>query len=82
MAELRWNPLLKTWTMVADNRQNRPPHLPEDWCPFCPGPRKKVPEHYDVYAYDNDFPALKLDPDEPNVTGSELYKVEKKLWKM
>lgn len=80
MAELRWNPLLKTWTMVADNRQNRP-HLPEDWCPFCPGPGKKVPEHYDVYAYDNDFPALKLDPDEPNVTGSELYKVEKNYGK-
>ena len=48
---------------------------------FCPGPGKKVPENYDVYAYDNDFPALKLDPDEPNVTGTELYKVEKNYGK-
>lgn len=63
MAELRWNPLLRTWTMVAANRQARP-HLPQNWCPFCPG-SGKVPEHYDVHAYNNDFPALTLNPEAP-----------------
>lgn len=72
MAELRWNPLLQTWTMVAANRQDRP-QMPKDWCPFCPG-SGKVPDDYDVYAYDNDFPALTLMPEEPEVSGSTLYK--------
>lgn len=73
MAELRWNPLLQTWTMVASNRQQRP-DLPKAWCPFCPG-SGKVPDSYDVYSYDNDFPALTLKPGEPDVVGSSPYKV-------
>ncbi len=72
MAELRWNPLLSTWTMVASNRQARP-HLPKDGCPFCPG-SGKVPENYEVYKYDNDFPALSLTPGEPDLSGSGPYK--------
>lgn len=71
MAELRWNPLLQTWTMVAANRQDRP-QLPKDWCPFCPG-SGKVPDRYDVYAYDNDFPALTLLPEEPKAAENSLY---------
>jgi UDPglucose--hexose-1-phosphate uridylyltransferase len=59
MPEFRWNPLLHTWTMVATNRQARP-HLPEDYCPFCPG-QGNVPDHYEVMAYANDFPVMSLD---------------------
>lgn len=73
MAELRWNPLLQTWTMVASNRQSRP-NLPKDWCPFCPG-SGRVPDNYDVYAYNNDFPALTMTPGEPDLPGSGPYKV-------
>lgn len=73
MSELRWNPLLRTWTMVASNRQQRP-NMPKDWCPFCPG-SGKVPEDYDVYCYNNDFPALTLNPEKPDVEESGLYKV-------
>jgi UDPglucose--hexose-1-phosphate uridylyltransferase len=62
MAEFRWNPLLDTYTMVATNRQHRP-HLPKDFCPFCPSQNKKLPK-YDVLAYDNDFPAMSLQPEE------------------
>lgn len=48
--------------MVAPNRQDRPldadPVAPGGGaCPFCPG-SGKVPESYDVLAYDNDYPAL------------------------
>jgi UDPglucose--hexose-1-phosphate uridylyltransferase len=56
MPELRWNPLLKTYTIVAANRQTRP-NLDKNYCPFCPG-SGKVPDHYDVHLYQNDFPAL------------------------
>jgi UDPglucose--hexose-1-phosphate uridylyltransferase len=62
MAELRWNPLLATWTMVATNRQNRP-HLPKNWCPFCPGEGKNVPDNFTVISYLNDFPVLSQTPD-------------------
>ena len=71
MAELRFNPLLGTWTMVASNRQNRP-QMPKGWCPFCPG-SGKVPEQYDVYKYDNDFPVLSQNPPEPDKVGSDFY---------
>ncbi|SHJ23155.1 UDPglucose--hexose-1-phosphate uridylyltransferase [Clostridium amylolyticum] len=72
MAELRWNPLLKDWTIVASHRQNRP-QMPKDWCPFCPG-SGNVPDNYDVFKYDNDFPALSPNPPEPDQVGSEFYK--------
>lgn len=60
MAELRYNPLLNTYTMVAGNRQNRP-HLPKEVCPFCPG-SGKVPNEYSMLVYDNDFPVLSQQP--------------------
>lgn len=71
MAELRYNPLLKDWTMVASNRQGRP-QMPKDDCPFCPG-SGKVPEDYDVYQYDNDFPALSQHPPQPDDVATGLY---------
>ncbi|MFC4804351.1 galactose-1-phosphate uridylyltransferase [Filifactor villosus] len=74
MAELRWNPLLKDWTIVAGHRQNRP-DMPKDYCPFCPG-SGKVPEAYDVHKYDNDFPALSQDPPFPYSEDSALYKTK------
>ena len=74
MAELRFNPLLGTWTMVASHRQNRP-QMPKDWCPFCPG-SGKVPEHYDVHKYDNDFPLLSANPPEPDKVGSDFYRTK------
>lgn len=74
MAELRWNPLIKDWVMIASHRQNRP-QMPKDWCPFCPG-SGKVPDHFDVLKYDNDFPALSPNPPEPDDVATELYKVK------
>jgi UDPglucose--hexose-1-phosphate uridylyltransferase len=73
MSELRWNPLLQTYTIVASNRQGRP-NMPKDWCPFCPG-SDKVPQDYEVYVYPNDFPALSLAPNAPDVNSSGLYSV-------
>ena len=72
MAELRYNPLTKDWVMIASHRQNRP-QMPQGWCPFCPG-SGKVPDHFTVYEYDNDFPALSQNPPVPDDVETKLYK--------
>ncbi len=71
MAELRWHPLTQDWVMIASHRQARP-QMPKDWCPFCPG-SGKVPEQYEVFAYDNDFPALSVNPPVPDDVATDLY---------
>lgn len=58
-SELRWHALLQEWVSVAAHRQGRP-QMPAAGCPFCPG-SGRVPEHYDVYLYPNDFAAFRLD---------------------
>ncbi len=74
MAELRYNPLLDDWTMIASHRQSRP-QMPKDWCPFCPG-SGQVPDDYVVYKYNNDFPALSLNPPVPDDVATEFFKVK------
>ena len=79
MAELRWNPMIRDWVIIASHRQNRP-DMPKNWCPFCPGEDNgKVPPTYDVFEYDNDFPALSQNPpamDFPaDSDASDIYKV-------
>jgi UDPglucose--hexose-1-phosphate uridylyltransferase len=66
--------MIKDWVMIASHRQNRP-QMPKDWCPFCPG-SGKVPDSYDVYKYDNDFPALSQNPPEPDDVATDFYKVK------
>jgi UDPglucose--hexose-1-phosphate uridylyltransferase len=75
MAELRWNPMLGQWVIVAAHREKRP-QRPEGWCPFCPG-SGKVPDTYDVYAYSNDYPSLMEQPPEPECESTHLYPVER-----
>ncbi len=79
MTELRWNPTVREWVSTATERQNRP-LLPQDWCPFCPG-SGRVPDHYDVYIYPNDFPAFSVPPPEPAIEGDDLYRVRKSYGK-
>ncbi len=73
MAELRKNPLTNDWVMVASHRQNRP-QMPKNYCPFCPG-SGKVPEHFDVYKYDNDFPALSTVPPPADDVADDFFEV-------
>jgi UDPglucose--hexose-1-phosphate uridylyltransferase len=61
MHQLRWHALLQQWVVVTTGRQDRP-QMPANWCPFDPG-SGRVPDHYDVYLYPNDFPAFS--PDAP-----------------
>lgn len=60
--------------MIASHRQNRP-QMPKDYCPFCPG-SGKVPDEFDVYEYDNDFPALSQTPPEPDDVANDFFKVK------
>ena len=71
MAELRKHPLTNDWIMIASHRQGRP-QMPKDYCPFCPG-SGKVPEDYDVYKYDNDFPALSPNPPAPDDVATDFF---------
>ena len=72
MAELRFNPMTQDWVMIASHRQNRP-QMPKDWCPFCPG-SGKVPDEFDVFKYDNDFPSMMQTPPQPDDVATDLFK--------
>jgi len=75
MSELRWHPLLEQWVVVTAHRQDRP-QMPSDWCPFCPG-SGRVPDHYDVLIYPNEFPAFSFDdPNAPGACDVVLYSPE------
>jgi len=58
--------------MIASHRQGRP-QMPENWCPFCSG-SGKVPKNYDVFEYDNDFPALSQQPPLPDDVANDFFK--------
>ncbi len=73
MAELRFNPFKNDWVMVASARQERP-HMPKNWCPFCPG-SGRVPDDYEVLKYDNDFPALSQNPPLPDDVATDFFDV-------
>lgn len=79
MAEFRYNPLLDDWTIVAGNRQNRP-DMPKDYCAFCLG-SGRVPDNYDVLMYENDWPSMKPNPDEPDDVATSFYKTAKSYGK-
>lgn len=74
MAELRYNPILKDWVMVASSRQNRP-QMPKNWCPFCAGSGNVPDEGFDVLRYPNDFPALSQNPPQPDDVATDIFKV-------
>jgi UDPglucose--hexose-1-phosphate uridylyltransferase len=74
MTELRWNPTVREWVSTASHRQGRP-QMPTDWCPFCPG-SDRMPDHYDVLIYPNDFPAFSIPPAAPAIESDDFYRVK------
>jgi UDPglucose--hexose-1-phosphate uridylyltransferase len=64
-SEIRFDPLLREWVVMASHRQGRT-HLPSsDDCPLCPSTDDRYTEipspSYDVVAFENRFPSLTFD---------------------
>lgn len=67
MSELRNDPLLREWVIVAGHRQARTHRPPAQQCPLCPsapGKPTEIPEgDYEVAVFENRFPSLAEDAD-------------------
>ncbi len=72
--ELRRNPLLGGWIVVAGRREERPWRSGE--CPFCPG-KEETKGSWKVLALSNKFPAFS--PKAPEVVGEGLFKKAKAI---
>ncbi|MBN1171590.1 MAG: galactose-1-phosphate uridylyltransferase [Micromonosporaceae bacterium] len=61
-SQLRFDPLLDEWVIVAAHRQGRTFLPPPDQCPLCPSTPDRLSEipesDYDVVVFENRFPAL------------------------
>lgn len=60
--ELRRDPLLDEWVVVAGHRQARTYHPPTNECPLCPSHEDQLTEipegDYEVVVFENRFPSL------------------------
>jgi len=78
--EIRWNPLIRQWVIVAGHRGRRP-WRPEEkglLCPFCPGaPETKDLGSWDVIVLPNKFPALSLEAPKPSHPAVGLFRARK-----
>ncbi|MGB2783542.1 MAG: galactose-1-phosphate uridylyltransferase [Atribacterota bacterium] len=82
MLELRWNPILKQWRIIATHRQNRTYKPPKDYCPLCPAKKGGLPtevpaEDYDIVVFENKFPSLQQESPETISSGSKFFKHSK-----
>ena len=63
-SQMRHDPILDEWVMLASHRQNRTHHPPADECPLCPsrgGRHTEIPSSdYDVVVFENRFPSLSM----------------------
>ncbi len=61
-SELRWDPLVGEWVVIAAQRQGRTFLPPQEQCPLCPskpGRPTEIPaSDYDVVVFENRFPSL------------------------
>jgi len=71
--ELRWDPILREWTIVSGKRGERP-LLPKGFCPFCPGTEEVPKTGWTVLSLPNKFPALRLDAPLPDAESDSLYR--------
>jgi UDPglucose--hexose-1-phosphate uridylyltransferase len=62
LSQIRWDPLLDDWVVIASHRQSRTFLPPADECPLDPsrnGRHTEIPaSDYDVVVFENRFPSL------------------------
>jgi UDPglucose--hexose-1-phosphate uridylyltransferase len=61
--ELRWNPVLEEWIVVAPERQERTFFPPDEYCPLCPTrdatrPTELPAIDYEIAVFENRFPSF------------------------
>lgn len=60
--EIRWDPILEEWVVIAPLRQDRTFLPSSDQCPLCPSTPAYATEipagHYDVVVFENRFPSF------------------------
>jgi len=66
-SELRWDPTVEEWVVVAGHRQGRTFLPPADACPLCPStpgrPSEVASSSYEVVVFENRFTSLSSTPD-------------------
>lgn len=76
-SEIRRDPLLDEWVVVASHRQGRTYHPPADECPLCPsgnGRSTEIPaDDYEVVVFENRFPSLTGGPDGAESVAGEPF---------
>lgn len=80
MSELRFQPFLNEWVIVATHRQERTFFPSDDYCPLCPTKNKDFPteipfDDYEIAVFENKFPSLRTPPEKPVVNGSDIFPV-------
>jgi UDPglucose--hexose-1-phosphate uridylyltransferase len=63
-SEVRWNPLLRDYAVIAGHRQSRTFRPPATLCPLCPSRGESLTEipaqDYEVAVFENRFPSFAL----------------------
>jgi UDPglucose--hexose-1-phosphate uridylyltransferase len=63
-SQMRWNPLFRDYSVIADHRQTRTYRPPADLCPLDPTSDSKLTEipaaDYEVAVFENRFPSFAL----------------------
>ena len=77
--QMRWNPVLRQWGVVASHRQERTFLPAEERCPFCPTRDPQRPTEipapdFDIVAFENRFPSFVSSPSLLEKTEDELYR--------
>jgi UDPglucose--hexose-1-phosphate uridylyltransferase len=72
-SQMRHDPVLDEWVIMASHRQNRIYHPPTNNCPLCPSTKDRHTEipssDYDVVVFENRFPSLSMNAVGDDVDG-------------
>lgn len=79
--ELRWNPLVEEWVVVAPERQERTHLPPPEYCPLCPTRDASLPTEvpspdYEIVVFENRFPSFRREAPQSHVPAAPYHSAE------